>query len=256
VALAAYTPGAVDFAVGQAAFTVLVVVLFGLLDLPGFDTAVVRVETVTVGVTAAVVLSLVMWPRGARAALAANVADVYREAAEATTVLVTGSPSQRAIAEQHLVAADRRADAAFAVALSEHTDPIDAGSWVAVFGPPRLTRDLLIGLVPGVGAPIAECRAAADAADAAARSAGAQLLVASRAVVNAGDDARNQSGGPDLATSRLALERCLRASNGGGDGLVLVAWIVLINRLCTSIDEARPSFAALAAAGSPTAWFR
>lgn len=44
----------------------MVVTLFGLLDAPGFETAVVRVETVSIGAVTAAALSVILWPRGAQ----------------------------------------------------------------------------------------------------------------------------------------------------------------------------------------------
>lgn len=66
VALATYTPGAVSLIVGQAAFTVFLVVLFGILEPDGFGTDIVRMEDVLLGLAVALVSSFLMWPHGAR----------------------------------------------------------------------------------------------------------------------------------------------------------------------------------------------
>lgn len=256
VALAAYTPGTINFAVGQASFTVLVVVLFGLLDLPGFTTAVVRVETVAIGVTAAVLLSLLIWPRGARAALAAAVSDVYQAAAEATKVFVTGTPAASRAAEDALIAAHRRADAAFAAALAEHAEPIDVAAWVAVFRPPRMTRDLIVGLVPAVSSSTAEVRQAAHTVEGTSRLAERRLTTASRALVGAPPTTHDASTTTAIQTCRSDLERCLGTTHGCRDGVVLVGWTFFIDRLSSTIDQAQPSFVALAEAAKPRAWFR
>ncbi len=49
VFLAAYTPGAVNFVVGQAGFTVFVVVLFNILVPEGWRTGLVRVQDIAIG---------------------------------------------------------------------------------------------------------------------------------------------------------------------------------------------------------------
>ena len=67
--LAAYTPTAVHFVVGQASFTVLVVVLFNLLEPVGWRVGLVRVQDVAIGLAVSLVVSLVFWPRGASRAL-------------------------------------------------------------------------------------------------------------------------------------------------------------------------------------------
>ncbi|HEX5588440.1 MAG TPA: FUSC family protein, partial [Acidimicrobiia bacterium] len=64
----AYTPGAIHFVVGQASFTVFVVVLFNLLEPEGWKTGLVRVEDIAIGVGISLVVGVLLWPRGARAA--------------------------------------------------------------------------------------------------------------------------------------------------------------------------------------------
>jgi hypothetical protein len=144
---AAYSPGAIHFVVGQAAFTVMVVTLFSLIDAPGFATAVVRVETVSLGAVTAAVLSLVLWPRGGRTALGHAVAGVYRAAAAGARTFVTGTEQARRAAEADLAVAWRQAEAAFSALLAEHDEAIDTTAWAAVLQPPMLVRSLLSGLV-------------------------------------------------------------------------------------------------------------
>src|SRR4051794_24325465 len=69
VFLSAYTPTAVHFAVGQASFTVFVVVLFNLIEPAGWRTGLVRVQDVAIGVTVSVVVGVIAWPGGAAAQL-------------------------------------------------------------------------------------------------------------------------------------------------------------------------------------------
>jgi uncharacterized membrane protein YccC len=257
VAVAAYSPGAIHFAVGQAAFTVLVVLLFGLLDLPGFQTAVIRVETVLIGAVTAVVLSLVMWPRGARAAIARAVADVYDAASAAARIVVSASPGERHDIDQALVGAQRRADGAFAAALAEHSEPVEIGGWIAVCRPPRLARDLLIGLVRPVPTVVDGCGAASDAAGTAATVAAVQLTAAGRAMRTPDAPAVHARGErTTIDSSRPSLERCLSVTGSGRQAIALVAFVMMLDRVCSTVEEVAPTLADLARTAAPHAWFR
>jgi uncharacterized membrane protein YccC len=81
VFLAAYTPAAVNFVVGQAAFSVLVVVLFNILAPTDWQIGLVRVENAALGVGISAVVGLLLWPRGARGQLRSGLADLYDAAA-------------------------------------------------------------------------------------------------------------------------------------------------------------------------------
>ncbi len=71
VFMAAYTPSAVHFVVGQASFTIFVVVLFNLLVPEGWRTGLVRLQDIAIGAAVSLVVSVVLWPRGASAQLSA-----------------------------------------------------------------------------------------------------------------------------------------------------------------------------------------
>jgi uncharacterized membrane protein YccC len=76
VFLAAWSGAALGFAAGQAAFTMLVLVAVGIIDWPvPHDLAIVRVEDVAIGIVVALVVALLMWPRGAAGALRQQLAD-------------------------------------------------------------------------------------------------------------------------------------------------------------------------------------
>jgi uncharacterized membrane protein YccC len=81
VFLAAYTPTAVHFVVGQAAFTILVIVLFNLIAPAGWRIGLVRVEDIVLGTGVSVAAGLLLWPRGARADLRRALAQLYRAVA-------------------------------------------------------------------------------------------------------------------------------------------------------------------------------
>jgi len=61
----AYIPGVVSFAAGQAAFTMMVLIIFNLIIPSGWRVGLIRIEDVVVGCTVGVVTSLLLWPGGA-----------------------------------------------------------------------------------------------------------------------------------------------------------------------------------------------
>jgi uncharacterized membrane protein YccC len=88
VAVAAYAPGALPFMFGQAAFTVVVVVLFNLLVPSGWQVGVLRVEDVAIGCVVSLAVGLLFWPRGAGAIVGDDLADAYRAGGEYLTQAV------------------------------------------------------------------------------------------------------------------------------------------------------------------------
>ena len=81
VFVAAYTPGTAPFAVGQAAFTVTVAVLFNLLVPAGWKVGVVRIEDVALGCGVSVAVGLLFWPRGLASVVGDDLADAFRAGA-------------------------------------------------------------------------------------------------------------------------------------------------------------------------------
>jgi uncharacterized membrane protein YccC len=81
VALAAYAPTAISFAAGQAAFSLLVLILFNLIDPTGWKVGLVRVEDVLLGASVSLLAGALIWPRGATAVLRRDVGDAYARAA-------------------------------------------------------------------------------------------------------------------------------------------------------------------------------
>ncbi len=81
--VAAYLPEAVSFTAGQAAFTVLVVVLFNIISPTGWQVGLVRVEDVLFGCASALISGVLLWPHGAAAAIRRALAEFYRRAADA-----------------------------------------------------------------------------------------------------------------------------------------------------------------------------
>ena len=66
VLLAGVAPAAVSFAAGQAAFTVVLVILFNIVQPLGWRVGLLRVEDVAIGCAVSLVVGLLFWPRGPR----------------------------------------------------------------------------------------------------------------------------------------------------------------------------------------------
>jgi uncharacterized membrane protein YccC len=81
VFLAAYTPAAVHFVVGQAAFSILVVVLFNILAPADWQLGLVRLQNAALGVAVSAIVGVMLWPRGARGQLRTALAALYGAAA-------------------------------------------------------------------------------------------------------------------------------------------------------------------------------
>ena len=81
VAVAAYAPGALPFTFGQAAFTVVVLVLFNLLAPAGWRVGLLRIEDVAIGCLVSLVVGVLFWPRGAASVVGDDLADAFRRGA-------------------------------------------------------------------------------------------------------------------------------------------------------------------------------
>ena len=65
----AYVPEIASFTAAQAAFTMMVLIIFNLVVPTGWQVGLIRVEDVVVGALVGVVASLLLWPRGATASV-------------------------------------------------------------------------------------------------------------------------------------------------------------------------------------------
>jgi len=65
----AYVPEVGSFAAGQAAFTMMVLIVFNLIAPTGWQVGLIRVQDVAVGALVGVVVSVLLWPRGAKASV-------------------------------------------------------------------------------------------------------------------------------------------------------------------------------------------
>ncbi len=153
VLVASYTPGTAPFAVGQAAFTVTVIVLFNLLVPAGWKVGLVRVQDVVLGCAVSLVVGLLFWPRGAGGAVGDDLGDAFRAGTAYLTQAVDWALGLRQAAPDTAVAAASagiRLDDALRLYLAEQgTKRIDKRDlWTLVLATirVRLTATSLAGL--------------------------------------------------------------------------------------------------------------
>jgi uncharacterized membrane protein YccC len=94
VFVAAYAPGTTPFLVGQAAFTVTVVVLFNLLAPVGWTIGLLRIEDVAIGRGVSLAVGLLVWPRGVSSVVGDDLADAFRSGAAFLTQSVDWALSE------------------------------------------------------------------------------------------------------------------------------------------------------------------
>lgn len=82
ILFAGVTPAAISFAAGQAAFTLVLVILFNIIQPVGWKIGLLRVEDIAIGCGVSLLVGLLFWPRGAAAALRKALADAYVESAD------------------------------------------------------------------------------------------------------------------------------------------------------------------------------
>jgi uncharacterized membrane protein YccC len=126
VLLAAYAPRAISFAAGQAGFTVVLFVLFNLIQPVGWSVGVVRIEDVAIGFAISLIVGLLFWPRGAGALLREHLAAAYGRGADyvvatARQLIEGGDSDDAARAGQAADAALHRLDDAFRQYLTERS---------------------------------------------------------------------------------------------------------------------------------------
>jgi uncharacterized membrane protein YccC len=88
VLVAAYSPRAISFAAGQAAFTVVIVILFNLLNPVGWRVGLVRIEDIAIGCAISLVTGFLFWPRGAADVLRGSIGAAYESAAHYLDVTI------------------------------------------------------------------------------------------------------------------------------------------------------------------------
>jgi Fusaric acid resistance protein family len=120
ILIAGIAPTAISFAAGQAAFTVVIVVLFTIIAPKGLQLGLVRIEDVALGCGVSVVVGALFWPRGAAVALGTALDDAYGAASDRVRGIVhtlTGHPLPAE--KDRALAARLRLDDAFRQFLAE-----------------------------------------------------------------------------------------------------------------------------------------
>jgi hypothetical protein len=107
ILLAAYAPRAISFAAGQAGFTVVLFVLFNIIQPVGWRVGLIRVEDVAIGFAISLGVGLLFWPRGAGSLLRNDLAAAYARGAD-----YVGATARQLIEGADSGAADRAARAA------------------------------------------------------------------------------------------------------------------------------------------------
>ncbi|MER7680695.1 FUSC family protein [Streptomyces sp. NPDC096934] len=160
VIIAGIAPTAVSFVAGQAAFTLLLIILVNTGKAPDWHSALVRLEDVGIGCVVGILVGLVFWPRGAAAEVDRALADAYAKSATylGEALEYAGSRFVRQpvraggplVAHRRAAAASRRLDDAFRNLLSERgpqpphlPDVVDLVMGVATL---RMTADAVTGL--------------------------------------------------------------------------------------------------------------
>jgi uncharacterized membrane protein YccC len=105
IAIAAYAPGTTPFLVGQAAFTVTIIVLFNLLVPAGWRVGLLRVEDVAIGCAVSLAVGVLFWPRGVAAVVSDDLADAFRAGAAYLTQAVDWALSELLVPPAAAVAA-------------------------------------------------------------------------------------------------------------------------------------------------------
>jgi hypothetical protein len=77
VVVSGVAPSMISFAAGQAGFSVVVIILFNIIEPTGWKVGLTRIEDVAIGCAVSVVVGLLFWPRGATAALGRALSDAF-----------------------------------------------------------------------------------------------------------------------------------------------------------------------------------
>src|ERR1022692_3362298 len=77
VLISGVAPSMISFAAGQAGFTLVVIILFNIIDPVGWKVGLTRIEDVAIGCAVSIVVGLLFWPRGATAALGRALSDAF-----------------------------------------------------------------------------------------------------------------------------------------------------------------------------------
>ncbi|MGA5462428.1 FUSC family protein [Mycobacterium sp. NPDC050041] len=130
----AWVPEVASFIAGQAAFTMMVLIIFNLIQPTGWSVGLIRVEDVVVGALVGISVSLLLWPRGASTAVSMAVrkasiagADLLKAGVLRVTRGASEDATDRVMALSHdALQASRTLDDAVRQYLSENRSDTDA----------------------------------------------------------------------------------------------------------------------------------
>jgi hypothetical protein len=173
VLLAAYAPRAISFAAGQAGFTVVLFVLFNIIQPVGWRVGLVRIEDVAIGFAISLGVGLLFWPRGAAALLRENLAAAYGRSADyvvatAREIIDEAAAGSSEAPGQNAATALHRLDDAFRQYLAEGSATSmrleEVGGLVAGAGRVRRAAQSLsaLGRMTGDDARLTRCGANLD----------------------------------------------------------------------------------------------
>lgn len=124
ILVAGVAPAAISFAAGQAAFTIVLVLVFNIITPTGWTVGLIRIEDIALGCAVSLAVGLLFWPRGASAALRRALADAYLEGMRYLAAVVPTAGDDSDAPDPHAqslraAAASRRLDDAFRTYLAE-----------------------------------------------------------------------------------------------------------------------------------------
>jgi len=233
VLLASYAPRAISFAAGQAGFTVVLFILFNLIQPTGWTVGLVRIEDVAIGFGISLGVGLLFWPRGAGNLLRESLASAYARSADYVVAtahqLVVGRDTARSDDQAQLAAqAVHRLDDAFRQYLAERSaqkaNIESAGTLVAGAARVRRTAQSLsaLGLMTNGDARLTRC---GENLDAEAHAVHSWYVALGDALVH--DRTVPPSHIRDVDASRRLLE-CVHEAVAGGDKRKIRPALVLL----------------------------
>lgn len=128
--IAAYVPEVGSFAAGQAAFTMLVLIVFNLIHPTGWQVGLVRIEDIVVGGVVGLMVSTLLWPRGTSRAVSAAIDAAYTVGTRYLRTAVTRvthdtSAAAVGVLSHQALTASRTVDSAVRQYLSDSGGPAD-----------------------------------------------------------------------------------------------------------------------------------
>ncbi len=139
VFLAAWAPVAVSFPVGQAAFSGFILIALGIIVWPpNLELGLVRIQDICIGIVVALIVGLLMWPRGALGALHAEIATGLRASASYLALALRAltevvDPGDIAHARLEARAASQRASETYDMAVMQRgSGAEDALRWASM----------------------------------------------------------------------------------------------------------------------------